>query len=75
MEQEGKSVLLISKTLAKAERNYSDREALAIMYAVKRLHKYLYGPPFTIVTEHKPLEYTFKPSETKASHVNQRVIR
>ena len=45
------------------------------MYAVKRLHKYLYGRPFTIVTDHKPLEYIFKPSGTKASHANQRVIR
>ena len=74
LEQEGKPVLFISKTLAKAERNYSqlDREALAMVYALKRLHKYLYGRPFTIVTDHMPLEYFFKPSGTKASHANQR---
>ena len=77
LSQRGRPVLYISKTLSAAERNYSqlDREALGIVYAVKRLHKYLYGRHFTIVTDHKPLEYIFKPAGVKSAHANGRVIR
>ena len=50
-----------SRTLAKAERNYSqlDKEALAIIFAIKRYHQYLYGRHFEIKTDHKPLTHIF----------------
>uniref|UniRef100_A0A8C6VFG1 Gypsy retrotransposon integrase-like protein 1 n=1 Tax=Naja naja TaxID=35670 RepID=A0A8C6VFG1_NAJNA len=50
-------IAFYSRTLSKAERNYSqlDREALAVVAAVKKFHEYLYGRSFTIVTDHKPL--------------------
>ena len=54
-----KLVAFASRTLAPAEKNYSqlDREALAIMFGVKRFHSYLYGRHFQIYSDHQQLRY------------------
>ena len=71
LEQSGHPVLFISRRLTTAEQNYSQtqREALAIVWAVKRMHKYLFGTHFKIITDHKALEFIFNPtaSITKAT--------
>ena len=50
-------VFFASRTLTKVERKYSqlEREALALIFALKRFHFYIYGLRFTLVTDHKPL--------------------
>ena len=50
-------VHFVSRSLATAEAHYSqiEREALAIVFAVKRLHSYLHGRRFTLRTDHRPL--------------------
>ena len=60
-----KPITFISRTLAPAEKNYSqlEKEALAILFAVKRLHHYLYGRHFTIYSDHQPLKYILNESK------------
>ena len=46
-----------SATVLIAEQNYAqiEQEAIALIFAVHRLYQYVYGRPFTLVTDHHPL--------------------
>jgi transposase InsO family protein len=70
-------VLFTSRTLNKAERNYSqlEREALALVFALKQFHYYVYGTKFTLKTDHKPLLGIFGPSKLIPSMASGRIIR
>ncbi|GBM07216.1 Uncharacterized protein K02A2.6 [Araneus ventricosus] len=54
-------IAFASKILSKTEQKYSqiDKEALAIVWAVKKFYLYLKGRRFTLVTDHKPLVAIF----------------
>ncbi|KAI7789539.1 hypothetical protein IRJ41_010502 [Triplophysa rosa] len=47
-----------SRALSDVEKCYSqtEREALAILWGCEHFHLYLYGSPFILVTDHKPLQ-------------------
>ncbi|EFP01961.1 hypothetical protein CRE_22892 [Caenorhabditis remanei] len=52
-----KAVFHISKSLNKAQQNYSqiEKEGFALVTAVTKFHKYLHGRSFILKTDHKPL--------------------
>lgn len=50
-----------SRTLNKAEGNYSttEKECLAIIFGTKTFRPYLFGHKFSILSDHKPLQWLF----------------
>ena len=58
LTQEGKIVAYAAKNLTNTERRYAniERKLLACVFGTERLHTYVYGKPFVIESDHKPLE-------------------
>ena len=67
----------VSRSLNKAERGYStiEKEALAIIFGVKKFNLFLYGQKFTIQTDHKPLEGLFSNKKGIPQQASPRVQR
>lgn len=60
-------ILYVHKKLDQHQVNYSqlDKEALAIKWAVERLHHYLIGREWTLYTDHRPLVHIFGKQRSK----------
>ena len=67
----------ISRTLTAAEKNYAqiDREAAAIVWAVKRFHLYLYGRKFKLITDNQPLVHIFSKNKQLSVMTAARLTR
>ena len=70
-----KPVAYASRTLNTAERNYSqlEKEALALIFGVKKFHTYLFGHKFTLNTDHKPLQSLFSESKPVPAMASGRI--
>lgn len=67
----------VSRRLTPAERNYSqiEKEALGIIFSIKKFHKYIWGRRFVLHTDHKPLLAIFNPSKGVPQHTANRLQR
>lgn len=76
---ENRVICYISRSLTDTERRYSqtEKEALAIVWACERLHMYLYGTDFILLTDHKPLEciYSDKSTGRASARIHRWVLR
>ena len=62
-----------SRVLSSAEKKYTttEKECLAIIWAVHKFRHFLLGVPFILETDHKPLKWleSAKPSNARSQHL------
>ena len=70
-------VYYASRSLSDVERRYSqtEKEALAIVWAVERFHPYIYGIDFDLLTDHKPLQTIYGPRSKPSARIERWVLR
>ncbi len=79
LERDGqeKPICFASRTMTTTERNYAqiDKEALAVVFAVRKFHQYLAGRHFVIFTDHKPLLGLLHHSKPMPAILSPRMLR
>ncbi len=76
-DQQERPVAYVSRTLTPAEKNYSqlEKEALAIIFAVKKFHNYILGRHFEIESDHRPLSFLFSENKRVPQMASSRIQR
>lgn len=76
-EEKPRVVMYASKSLTETERRYAqtEKEALALVWAVERFQIYLIGIRFELETDHKPLEVIFSPDSAPCLRIERWVLR
>ena len=74
--QEGQPVTYTSRSLTKAEQNYSqiEKDLLAQVFGMEHNHQCIYGRKVTVWTDHKPLEIIAKKPLAAAPKRLQRLV-
>lgn len=72
-----RAISYASKSLTEAEKRYcqTEKEALALVWAVERFQFYLIGKQFELVTDHKALECIFSPKSKPCARIERWVLR
>lgn len=76
-QNEPRVISYASKSLSETEKRYcqTEKEALALVWAVERFHFYLFGRTFELVTDHKPLEVIFSAQSKPCARIERWVLR
>ncbi len=78
-EQNGENVPIcyVSHSLTECEQRYSQTEweALSLVWACERLHPYIYGQKFDLITDHKPLEMSYGLQSKPCARIKRWVLR
>lgn len=74
---EPKIISFASRSLSDVEKRYSqtEKESLALVWAVEKFYFYLAGLEFELVTDHKPLETIFKPTSKPPARIERWLLR
>lgn len=66
-----------NRTLTDCERRYSqtEKEALALVWAIEHFNVFLFGKEFDLVTDHKPLEVLFGAKSKPCARIERWVLR
>lgn len=77
INEEDRPILFASGTLSKAEQKYSqiEREAVAIMFALKKFHKFIFGRHFILISDHQPLKFLFGKNKAIPTTTASRITR
>lgn len=76
-DKDRRIICYASKSLSPTERRYcqTEKEALALVWAVERFSTYLLGRKFELETDHKPLETIFAPTSRPCARIERWVLR
>lgn len=74
---EERPVFMISASLSQAEKNYSQlhREALAIVFSIRKFHKFIYGHKIIVYTDCKSLVSILSGKKDLCTVINSRFLR
>ncbi|EIE79421.1 hypothetical protein RO3G_04126 [Rhizopus delemar RA 99-880] len=72
VKNETRYIGFMARSLSTSEKNYSTtkRELLAVIFALKKFHPFLWGNPFTLYTDHKALTYLHTQPVANAMMIN-----
>ncbi len=75
--QNDKVICYASRVLSDVETRYSqtEKEMLAVVWAVEHFHLYLYGAQFTILTDHQPLLGIFRSHKATSARIDRWKLR
>lgn len=69
-------IAFANKSLTDVEKRYcqTEKEALALVWAIEHFKMYLFGKKFELVTDHKPLEVIFGPKSKPCARIERWVL-